>query len=741
MRPVSDPTQGGNRLARESSPYLRLHAGNPVDWYPWGSEAIETARREDKPIFLSVGYSTCYWCHVMERESFSDPAVAAEMNRGFVNVKVDREERPDLDEIYMLGTQLLTGQGGWPNSVFLTPRLEPFFAGTYFPPTDRGGRPGFPTVLRSLAHAWRERRDDVEAQAGELAGAIRHHLEEAEPGSEPLPGSELAERALEGLRRRFDGTWGGFGEAPKFPTPSNLWLLAALAPERGDAAMMLAATLDGMARGGIFDQLGGGFHRYSTDREWRVPHFEKMLYDNGLLLEAYAREHARSGSPEARRVALETAGFLAREMTSPEGGLWSAIDAETDGREGAYYVWTRAELGRALGEEDATFLAPILGFGDEPFFEGEAYVLHLPRALDVAARERRIARAELLAEIDPLRAKLLEARGRRKRPATDDKILADWNGTAIAGLAEAGHRLSRPDLIARAERAAEFLLATVRSPGGVLLHSWRAGEGRIEAFLGDYVFLVRGLLRLHRATGAARWIDAAALLQQEQDRRLASPRGGYFNAAEAPDLMVRGKELFDGAMPGANGVAALNLLELAAATRDDRFAVAAERTLRAFAPTVDAHPDGARTMALAFAGFAASGAAAAALREPGAETAAPGSRAAVERAVAELGGEDAAGWRPLIVRISLLPGWHLVAEPEPPGLEASGADLEAVELPAADRLPAEAGSPGLRGWRGDLEIRARLRPTGPRVSLVLRFAACGDGACHPPAKLEIALDR
>jgi uncharacterized protein len=404
---VGDSSRNANRLARESSPYLRLHAGNPVDWYPWGSEAIAAARREDKPIFLSVGYSTCYWCHVMERESFSDPAVAAEMNREFVNVKVDREERPDLDEIYMLGTQLLTGQGGWPNSVFLTPRLEPFFAGTYFPPTDRGGRPGFPTVLRSMAHAWRERRDDVEAQAGELAGAIRHHLAEAEPGPAALPGSDLAERALEGLRRRFDGTWGGFGEAPKFPTPSNLWLLAAFAPERGDAAMMLAATLDGMARGGICDQLGGGFHRYSTDREWRVPHFEKMLYDNGLLLEAYAREHARSGSPEARRVALETAGFLAREMTSPEGGLWSAIDAETDGREGAFYVWTRAELGRALGEEDATFLAPILGFGDEPFFEGDAYVLHLPRPLDVAARERRIGRAELLAEIDPLRAQLL----------------------------------------------------------------------------------------------------------------------------------------------------------------------------------------------------------------------------------------------------------------------------------------------------------------------------------------------
>jgi uncharacterized protein YyaL (SSP411 family) len=732
---VGDPAKGANRLSRESSPYLRLHAGNPVDWYPWGPEAIEAARRDDKPIFLSVGYSTCYWCHVMERESFSDPAVAAEMNRGFVNVKVDREERPDLDEIYMLGTQLLTGQGGWPNSVFLTPKLEPFFAGTYFPPSDRGGRPGFPTVLRSMAHAWETRRADVEAQAGELAAAIRHHLEEPEPDVRDLSGGELAGRALEGLRRRFDGTWGGFGEAPKFPTPSNLWLLAELAPRRVDAAMMLVATLDGMARGGIFDQLGGGFHRYSTDREWRVPHFEKMLYDNGLLLEIFAGEHARSGSPESRRVALETAEFIGREMTAPEGAFWSAIDAETDGREGAYYVWTRAELERALGEEDAVFLAPLLGFAGDPFFEGDGYVLHLPRPLDVAARERRISRDELLAEAAPLRAKLLEARSQRRRPATDDKILADWNGTAIAGLAEAGRVLARPDLVERAGRAAEFLLSTLRSPAGVLLHSWRAGEGRIEAFLADYVFLVRGLLRLHRATGAARWLEAAESLQEEQARRLSSRRGGFFNAADAPDLLVRGKELFDGAIPGANGVAALNLLELADATGDGDYAAAAETTLRAFAQSVTAHPDGARTMTLALARL---GERAPVVASPSA-AGSIGSLAAVRGQRAELGAPDGEGWRTLTVTLEVAPGWHLVADPEPPRLEATGAELEAAELPPAGELPSAAGAPAARGWEGRLAIRARLRDAGPETSLRLRFAACGDGACHPPALLEIPL--
>jgi hypothetical protein len=763
---MADSEDLRNRLARESSPYLRLHAANPVDWYPWGAEAIARARREDKPIFLSVGYSTCYWCHVMERESFSDPAIAAEMNRHFVCVKVDREERPDLDEIYMVATQVLSGQGGWPNSLFLTPALEPFFAGTYFPPEDRWGRPGFPNVLRSMEHAWRERRADVEAQAAELAGAIRHHLEEIEPWREPLPGGELALRALEGLRRRFDATWGGFGEAPKFPTPSNLWLLAELAPARGEAAMMLGATLDGMACGGLFDQLAGGFHRYATDREWRVPHFEKMLYDNGLLLEAYAREHARSGSPEARRVALETAGFLARELASPEGAFWSAIDAETDGREGAYYVWTRAELDGALGEEDAAFLAPLLGFDGEPFFEENRYVLHLPRPIEVAARERRTSPEALLDEIAPLRARLLGARARRKRPATDDKILADWNGTAIAGLAVAASALGSPELALRAARAAEFLLAALRGPAGTLLHAWRAGHGRVEAFLADYVFLGRGLARLWEASGDRRWLEEAIALQAEQDARLASPRGGYFNAAEADDLLVRGKEIFDGALPAANGVAALHLLDLAAATGESRYLAAAERTLRAFAPVVSAHPDGARTTVIALARFERAGASAVAgergaPREGGEIAPAAGRRAsaaapsraaqlaarggpstagrrAIERASARLSGDVLPdGFRPFVLAVELRNGWHLAAGEATPAVEAVGAELSDLVFAAPEQIGEAAGIPGGRGWSGRFEARGRLRADSPRPALVLRFEACGEGACHPPATLEI----
>jgi len=730
-----------NRLRSESSPYLRLHAHNPVDWYPWGPEAIERARAEDRPIFLSIGYSTCYWCHVMERESFSQPAIAAEMNRAFVNVKVDREERPDLDEIYMLATQMLAGQGGWPNSVFLTPRLEPFFAGTYFPPEDAHGRPGFPTVVRSLVHAWQERRSEVEEQAREVSEAMRRHLEEIEPWREALPGGELARRALDGLRQRFDPTWGGFGQQPKFPTPSNLWLLSTAVDgelpgvdrdRRSVAAMMLGATLGAMARGGIHDQLAGGFHRYATDREWRVPHFEKMLYDNGLLLEIYARQAARNGDAESYRVTLAVADWLEREMTSPEGALFSALDAETDGREGAFYVWRREEIEALLGEEDAAFLAPLFGFADEPFFEGEAYVLHLPRPLDVQARARRTTREALLDEIEPLRARLLAARAIRKRPATDDKILADWNGTAIAGLAAAGRWLARPELTERAARAAEFVLAELRTDDGTLLHAWRAGRGSVAAFLSDYAFLVRGLLRLHASSGETRWLDEARRLTEEQIRRLAAPGGGFFNAAEADDLLVRGKETFDGAMPAANSVAALNLIELAAATGDGDYAAAAETTLRAFAPIVSTHPDGARSMTIAFARLGGKGAGSGKPEPEEVED------PALDEARLEVGPAATDGFRSFVLHLVLKKGWHLAMEEDLPRLRGEGLTLEGVEWPAA--RPVEGSPAGAApALEGTIDVRGRLRAEGAVPALRLRYVACGEGSCRPPAEREFPL--
>ncbi|HEV8631538.1 MAG TPA: DUF255 domain-containing protein [Thermoanaerobaculia bacterium] len=741
--PAPRAEQPTNRLAKASSPYLLLHAHNPVDWYPWGEEALERARREDVPIFLSVGYSTCYWCHVMERESFSDPELAAAMNRSFVNVKLDREERPDLDEVYMTATQLLTGQGGWPNSLFLTPGLEPFFAGTYFPPDDRWGRPGFRSVLAGIAEAWGGRRLDVEAQAREVGEAVRHHLATRLPPAARPPGPELAAAALRTLAQRFDPTWGGFGEAPKFPTPSNLLLLLDLAPADEEARRMLATTLDRMARGGIYDQLGGGFHRYATDREWKVPHFEKMLYDNGSLLEVYARGAALLGDPELARVARETVAFLERELAAPEGGFWSAIDAETGGHEGAFYVWTREELEAVLGAEDAAFLAPLYGFDKPPFFEGTHYVLHLPRPLAEQAERRRLGYAELLATIAPLRQRLFAARAERPRPATDDKLLADWNGLAIAGLAAAGQLLGEPTWVARAAAAADFVLAAMR-PAGTLLHAWRGSHAEVPAFLADYAYLVHGLLALHEASGEERWLTAALELTGEQSRRLAHPDGGFYTAGESPDLLCRSRDLFDGASPAANGIATLNLLRLAERTGDARHRDEAERALRGFAPLANAQPAAARTVALAARRF--HGAEGTGEGTTDGIVAAPLDDEATRVVQAQLLVDTTArdgGWRPFRLRLRIAAGWHIGAGEAPPPLqwtrlEAAHGELRAVAFPPPSRTLDSLAATPVPVWEGEVEIAGELRAaaeTGPRLRLT--YQPCDESRCLPPVTVEV----
>jgi uncharacterized protein len=740
-----------NRLAGESSPYLLLHQHNPVDWYPWTEEAIERARREDKPIFLSVGYSTCYWCHVMERESFSSPETAELMNREFVSVKLDREERPDLDEIYMTATQILSGQGGWPNSVFLTPDLKPFYAGTYFPPDDRYGRPGFQRVLQDLAAAWRDRRQDVEEQAEEMSRAMRRHLEERAEASPEPPSGAVALRALESLARRFDREWGGFGGAPKFPTPSNLYLLLELAGERPEAGEMLTATLDPMARGGIYDQLGGGFHRYATDREWKIPHFEKMLYDNGFLLELYAREHARTGDGQAARVVRETAAWIEREMTSPEGAFWSAIDAETHGHEGAFYVWTREELLEVLGQEDFAFLAPLLGFDGPPFFEGSHYVLHLPERLEEAARRRRTSPEELARDVDAGRAKLFAARERRERPLTDDKILADWNGMAIAGLAAAGKLLSEPAFVERAARAADFILGTMHPGGGPLLHAWRQGQGRIPAYLSDYAFLVHGLLALHEATGEKRWLGAAVELTGEQVRRLRDPEGGFFVAGASPDVLFRSKEVFDGATPSANAVAVLNLIELARRTGDLGWRAEARMALCAFGHVIESHPDAVRMLAVAVRRYHETGGGpeeaeaeydeARAARERLAEAAGVSKlEHEAERLVAPhltWEGEGAEGWRPFRLALDIAPGWHLQANPATEEylvateVEAEGGELRNVRYPEGEKLPSRFSRQPIAVYTSRVEITGEASGT---ERLSLSYQLCDEARCLPPVQ-------
>ena len=739
--------EASNRLAGEISPYLLLHQSNPVDWYPWGEEALERAREEDKPIFLSVGYSTCYWCHVMERESFSDPGTAELMNRHFVSIKLDREERPDLDEIYMAATQLLNQQGGWPNSVFLTPELVPYFAGTYFPPEPRQGMPSFRQVLESMAEAWRGRRDDVQAQARELEGAMRRFLEErGEPAAAPPPAS-VAERSLDALAGRFDARWGGFGDAPKFPSPGNLFLLQELADTSEEAGRMLAATLDQMARGGIYDQLAGGFHRYATDREWKIPHFEKMLYDNGLLLELYAREHRRTGDPEMARVARQTAAFLEREMNAPEGGFWSAIDAETGGHEGAYYVWTLEQLEAVLGAEDAGFLATLFGYDRAPFFEGSHYVLHLPATFGEQAQRRRLGRDQLLEQIEPLRARLLAARDRRERPPTDDKVLTDWNGMAISGLAITGLVLEEPAMVERAERGAQFVWRHLRSADGLLLHSWRAGQAKIPAYLSDYVFYVRGLLALHRATGEASWLARAAELSDQQIERLGDPRGGFFGAGEQPDVLFRSREVFDGALPSANAIAALNLLELSRRTGEDRWRSTAEGVLKAFAGIIEQQPEGARMLTLATRSFHQQGghqqgghqqggeAAAASARQPDSP---PDGLRQQARGVVSLrlsAGEAVDGWLPVRLAVTIADGWHLYAPGAEEGgliaieLSARGGELRSVAYPPGEE------SDGIPIYSGVIELEAQIKPSDGAV-LVLRFQPCDASRCLPPVELE-----
>jgi uncharacterized protein YyaL (SSP411 family) len=606
---AASPAAGENRLARESSPYLLLHADDPVDWYPWGPEAIARAREEGRPIFLSVGYTACYWCHVMAREAFSDPEIAALMNRWFVNVKVDREERPDLDEVYIVATQLLTGSAGWPNSVFLTPELEPFFAGTYFPPEERGGRPGFPTILRRVQADWAGRPAEVREMASRVTDAVRQVVARQREPAETVPTAASAEAALAALSKDYDPEHGGFARAsgfrPKFPNPGNLFLLLE-AWDRGDevAGGRLVATLRAMGRGAIHDQLAGGFHRYTVDREWRVPHFEKMLYDNALLLELLAEAQSREPDVELARLARRTAEFLLSEMALPGGGFRSSLDAETEGEEGRYYTWTAEELREALGADGVALLAPLFGLDDDGELPGARHTLYWTAPVEEHAARMGIEPEALGARLEPHLEKLRAARDRRPPPRTDDKLLADWNGLAIAALARAGEVLEEPRYLAAARGTADRVLKELRGEKG-LGHTAREPAASVPAFLDDYAFLLHGLLALHEADGETRWLATAADLADELETRLGDPAGGWFHAAPDPNLLFQPKSVTEGAIPAGNAVAILDLLDLAARlekTEPKRAAAhraRAEAALRAFARDLDLYPTAVPTLAQA----------------------------------------------------------------------------------------------------------------------------------------------
>ncbi|HET9952236.1 MAG TPA: thioredoxin domain-containing protein [Candidatus Eisenbacteria bacterium] len=590
-----------NRLAREKSPYLLQHARNPVDWYPWGEEAFERARRDDKPIFLSIGYSTCHWCHVMERESFESEEIAAILNEHFVAVKVDREERPDVDHVYMTVCQALTGSGGWPLTLFLTPEKEPFFAGTYFPPATRFGRPGLREVLFQVASAWEGQRDKVLDAATRIAAAVGEQLGAAESAGDAAPGQEALHLGFEQLLGRFDEEHAGFGSAPKFPTPHQLSFLLRWWKRSGDgrALDMVERTLHAMRRGGIYDHVGFGFHRYSTDREWKVPHFEKMLYDQALLTLAYIECAQATGSRFYAAVAREIVTYVVRDLTGPEGGFLSAEDADSEGEEGKFYVWTAAEIREALGAEEAAiaeaaFSVEAGGNWIDPAHGGRpgTNILHVAGDPREIAERFGLEPAELGVRLDQARQKLLAARSSRVRPHRDDKVLTSWNGLMIAAAARTAQVLGEPAFAEAAAKAAFFVLDRLRREDGRLLARWRDGEAAHPGYLDDYAFFIWGLLELYEATFEPTFLADAMLLADAMEELFADAAGGgyFFTGTDGEPLLARAKEIYDGAMPSGNSVAALVLLKLARFTGDSVHEGRAERLFRAFAKSAERVP-------------------------------------------------------------------------------------------------------------------------------------------------------
>ncbi len=598
-----------NRLANETSPYLLQHAHNPVDWYPWGEEALRKAKDEDRPILLSVGYSACHWCHVMERESFENEEIAAIMNQHFVSIKVDREERPDIDGIYMQAVQALTRQGGWPMTVFLLPDGRPFYGGTYFPPRDRryGDQtvPGFPRILLTMAELYATRREEIEEQAEELAAYLRRQSDaplRALSGAPTLASVPLDLLSTAGsvLAVDFDAVQGGFGGAPKFPNTMSLELLLRLHlhRQRGeiDGAVspseleIIETTLKRMAHGGIYDQLGGGFHRYSVDAEWLAPHFEKMLYDNALLSRLYLHTWLVTGEAFYARVATATFDYVIREMTSPEGGFYSTQDADSEGEEGKFFLWTPAEVEALLPAEDARLFMLYYDVSQRGNFEGKN-ILHVSKKVAVIAEGAGVSEEQLKAVLRRGRAVLFAAREKRVKPGRDEKILTSWNGLMLRGFAEAARYLQRADYLQAARRNAEFLLRELQRDGR-LLRTYKAGHAHLNGYLEDYVFLADGLLALYEADFDPRWFSEARRLVDEAIRLFADERnGGFFDTgSDHEELLSRPKDIMDNATPAGNSVAADVLLRLAAWTGEEGYRQRAEDYLRALSEMMVKHP-------------------------------------------------------------------------------------------------------------------------------------------------------
>ncbi len=731
-----------NNLVGQNSPYLLLHAHNPVAWYPWGNAALEKARSEDKPIFLSIGYSTCYWCHVMERLVFSNPEIAAQMNTYFVNIKVDREERPDIDRIYMTATQLLNRHGGWPNSLFLTPDLQPFFAGTYFPPEDAHGRPSFPRVLDVMQREWSENRSEVERIANKLAQAISE-LEAGQQAPPMQPDSVSVERALVSLRGRYDGLNGGFGGAPKFPPYIRLKFLLSEAERLDDELFRRIAlhSLEAMAHGGITDQVGGGVHRYATDAGWKVPHFEKMLYSQAQLTQLYVRAYALTGQERWRRAAAQILSFVEREMTAKEGAFYSALDAETEGEEGRYYIWTEPEIMEVLGDDAALFMEV---YALAPMPEGEAGVLCIENAPSEVAAEIGLPVDELYAHLDAMREVLYKARSARSYPLVDDKTIAAWNGMMIGAYAYAYEVLKEPAYRLAAERAAEFILQHMRRSDGSLLRVQRAGQAQYDGYLDDYAFLTEGLLALYRATGNTRWLDESrALADQMLTRFWDGETGGFFFSQSAADLIVRSKSAEDGALPSGNAVAVHALLDLAQATNEMRYEQLAQRTLYVFGGMMRAQPEAFVHMVAAVERL-----------EGPRRVAATAAVATTNDSIVNMQVQRTASKNEragIIINLHIREGWHINAQPargdfiKPTALTLN-ADAALINL-ALDYPPGRvlffpALDETLAVYSGRVALAAHWQknPTAHgALRLLVQYQACDDSRCLPPAELRYSM--
>ncbi|MFB3137706.1 MAG: DUF255 domain-containing protein [Phycisphaerales bacterium] len=752
-----------NRLINETSPYLLQHAHNPVDWYAWGPEAFEAARSQDKPIFLSIGYSTCYWCHVMERESFEDEETAVIMNEHFISIKVDREERPDVDDIYMAAVQTLTGSGGWPMTTVLEPHsLKPFFGGTYFPPDDRYGRPGFKSLLNQIAGRWATQREATKQQADQVAQAVIRQLSLA---SLPQPlGAQNVDRAVSLMMSIYDRTDAGFGggrRSNKFPMPVYIELLMGVAWDRSDVRAAVLHTLDRMAMGGMYDQVGGGFHRYSTDGQWLVPHFEKMVYDNGQLASVYADAYERTGDPYYAEIVHETLDYVLREMTDSAGGFYSAQDAEVNAREGESYLWLPDQIREALQAaglgDDVEFTLRVYGMDRGTNFldphhpeDGRKNVVYLIEKPESQAGAMGISLEDFNARLTRVNAALLAVRDRRDQPGTDDKILAGWNGLMIGGMADGARVLNEPRYIDAARRAAAFVLSTMRTDDGGLLRTYRSGQAKINAFFEDYAFMIRGLIALHRATSESGFLDDAVQLAHAAKQRFRDDSSGsYFDTLpQQADLFVRTRSTYDGAVPCGNSVMLINLLDLHELSGDEAFLDDALAALQGISSNIARSPV-ATALATVALNRIVDQHPQRLVRRPTATPSAPDAVKivlSVDRLL--ITPDEPATFE---ITLDIAKEYHINAhEPGPSfliplNLRSVGGDgLEIhVDYPPGERYESALAKDEMRIHRGTVTLPVRIEQVG-RVSrkpqLVLVYQVCTDRACLAPTRTILAIE-